>query len=741
MADTLEKIGSILWDGALSTVQSVVNTPSIGEKTYAQALQAILDLSNSPFANSTMAANLASLAGNLVSYAPPEQLAYGQAGQDMATTISGILKLANDSSADLNDEATSSSTSSRAQLLQADTSGRSNASSRCTTIDGAVSLANSFLQRAGQAMQPGEEATVFNASEFSGEARMLFGDTKTGTMKITARASSSSTTRNPVVALPEGFAAPEASSSAASSSSLFRPRAVLAVATYRSIDSCRKEQHPGIGQGGMNAQSRGGQETTGSAAIPTRIFSEVVSITVKPTIDDSGNSSSSSGSSGSSSTTHFQMPQGRSVFLGIPVDIPREIEPVADSMCKASQGRGGGKTTSSPGANAGFSRDDSMQVDIAQAYCNYWEEAQQRYEECGEDKSTDNYAIYGAFAAICAAIMTFAGIQYIQIDIPGKYKSYIGLGHVFVFMQCLARTLTCALYGNFLPGFTFDSVGAGGRLVISAVPYSFSYWTFSFLIFQWYAITHNKGLSRTPFKRVQKWWVMSNVLATSLVWATLAYAVFDKSKESYIVGTCVVALIFLTFAVTSLLYGFQLYRMVACPEGHGPQKNAASRRRNEQATHFMRVAVLVFSCFLMQMLMNVFASAFYEQGDVVHAMTAVHLAAGAVAALTILMLYYGAVNNALGKKKFGSRSSGASSVRSGMTSNSVQMSVRSSNKMLDSMPSMPLQQRNTRFVKVEQKRGENEIGGMSPQRDSTIGITFNRVTRSGSRKGEYTSKC
>mmetsp|Transcript_28720 Transcript_28720/g.46671 ORF Transcript_28720/g.46671 Transcript_28720/m.46671 type:complete len:106 (+) Transcript_28720:913-1230(+) len=87
------------------------------------------------------------------------------------------------------------------------------------------------------------------------------------------------------------------------------------------------------------------------------------------------------------------------------------------------------------------------------------------------------------------------------------------------------------------------------------------------------------------------------------------------------------------------------------------------------------------------------------------------------------------------KKKFGSRSSGASSVRSGMTSNSVQMSVRSSNKMLDSMPSMPLQQRNTRFVKVEQKRGENEIGGMSPQRDSTIGITFNRVTRSGSRKG------
>ncbi len=541
-----------LWSALFAGVVRLVLTPQIGVRTHSQGLEALSSLSKSKYANESVLSTLADTLATLVDYSTNSDLAFGPDGVTAATNIDQLIKLANISTSDT-------------ELIANNNSVSANISTRCALINQARHLADNLLAKAGSALVPSETAVSFKQVNFEGDARVSFADES---IPVTA-------TGNPNISL----TLPPLVGSLGSSSTLSggeRPRSIVSISIWLKIlQECRKFSN------------------ISNSSVDSTIISVVVTGTNSTDIGSTGNT-------GGGGDKHVVFQSG-SMLLYIPLDVNTDTEYL--SSCESGS------------AHALGVKNDNLA-------CKYWDVAQQGWNgsacelvriegrralckcrhltefaliknsqvQAGDCNPTvdESHLIASTtfYSLITAGFLAAAVVTSMQLYRVSKQKklrnSSVCKSHILLLVQCLARCSSTLLLGGFVGGASFTSIGSAALLVLTALPYSCSFWTYTYILFQWIAITHNTAMSRKPFERFKKIFLGVNITIVALVWALFAVAIFAAAQieNMYLIGSVMMAVLCVIIGVLTLTYAYSLHRKIQSirPRGQGKQP------RNKQSS-------------------------------------------------------------------------------------------------------------------------------------------------------------
>ena len=273
---------------------------------------------------------------------------------------------------------------------------------------------------------------------------------------------------------------------------------------------------------------------------------------------------------------------------------------------------------------------------------------------------------YVAFGSAFLLLSAFSAWQLWRLVRAKKLESKVTLSHLLILLQSVFRVISCLLLSDTVKSFRSSDASTGWLLFLLCLPYCIEFWSFSLVVFQYAAMTHNDTLSRTPFKRVKSTYVAINVGVTVLVWVLFGTAVgMGNSDAVLFAGSSAFAAVCLATSVGFLYYGNKISKSFSqSSTSKGKQKGGVDMLW----TSSKRVGI----AFAVQSIAWVASAAVAARTDdtaSIYVLTALNLLAHILACCVLLKLYGGAVRAAedmsrgstSGSRKHSGRTTGRSS--------------------------------------------------------------------------------
>lgn len=576
-AMTNQQLGEGVWERLVESTQEMSRLENFGRSISAQAIQTIMELAASEFANRTGAdlLKLSQLAKVFFAFTTPNDAVRANVGNDTASLLSRIVALAN------------GTTFSASEV-------------RCAALDSAVSVVSDLLTTSGEALVPGSRAADYATDSFASSSRVIFSDGSTSLDFAGA-----------AVTLP-------ASASLGPSGS--RPRSILSLADWGTLDECRRGK--------------------GDASLISSIHS--VTLTLDPSSDGGSVVASptpapgASTDSGSSRNSTYFVGDGE-MEIAIPLTKNRTV-PAGGACGTELRVEYWDETTQTWTSDACTTVSEDGET--VRARCKHLTEfaviARSR-DQC-TDTSDARMGAFLPFFVIYSLFMLFAGWQLFRIA-HGKrgireLQKSLGIAHMLLFAMCTTRMVSALLLSGAASGFDVRTAPGPVVLAVVALPYTFSFFNYTLIIFQWMAISNNSKLSRNPFQRVRGNYIAMNSGAALAAWVIYAVCLFADSENGAIVGATLFSLLFLATAAGSFYFGSKIANLV--------------RQNRHRARHFRRCAIVVGCCFILQTIMMI-AAVSTDSTNSRYGLTAAYLFADVCAAGILFRTYWGAVKRTKAK--------------------------------------------------------------------------------------------
>ncbi|GAB5367361.1 hypothetical protein AAMO2058_001223700 [Amorphochlora amoebiformis] len=161
-------------------------------------------------------------------------------------------------------------------------------------------------------------------------------------------------------------------------------------------------------------------------------------------------------------------------------------------------------------------------------------------------------------AGIAWMIAVCALVQGVRLWIAKAHRGWIALAHYLLMCQGLFRALSSVMYSGIVVGFRVQHSHAAAVVVVTALPYTFSFWTASVIAFQWMASAFNSKLKTDNFHGNRFKYYISNVVVVVIIWVfIIAMWVLDMEVISY-VGPIMMAFFCLLLVILYLVGGFTI---------------------------------------------------------------------------------------------------------------------------------------------------------------------------------------
>ncbi|GAB5367364.1 hypothetical protein AAMO2058_001224000 [Amorphochlora amoebiformis] len=158
--------------------------------------------------------------------------------------------------------------------------------------------------------------------------------------------------------------------------------------------------------------------------------------------------------------------------------------------------------------------------------------------------------------AICAAV------QAVRMGKVKAHRGWIAIAHYLLTFQGLFRGLSSLMYSGIIEKFSLARSHAAVVVTVTALPYTFSFWTASLIAFQWMATAFNPRLRTNNFHANRYKYYISNALIVVIMWVfILAMWVFNVEEIS-LVGPLLMAFVCLLLVVLYLVGGFTISRQL-----------------------------------------------------------------------------------------------------------------------------------------------------------------------------------
>lgn len=278
-----------------------------------------------------------------------------------------------------------------------------------------------------------------------------------------------------------------------------------------------------------------------------------------------------------------------------------------------------------------------------------------RDRESDEPPPVRIYFVCGAF--LFAVLAALAGVQASRLIRAQEGKSINAIAHYLIIAQAIARVFSCLLLSSWVPSLTTRDASAGVIVVLLALPYTFFFWNYTLVAFQFAAMVNNRNLSRNPFRAVRNLYLGVSASISLAAWAlfvTVALAAQDYFARA--------ASYTLAIVCTAVVLAFSWYgRRLAAQLGKSAAMRAHSAKAGDGSGKILKICNLVAVCFVIQsacwvVSVHVVSEAAFEATNIVY------LAANLVGALVLLDMYRGGV--VVAEENYSMRSSGGSSGRS-----------------------------------------------------------------------------
>ncbi|GAB5371134.1 hypothetical protein AAMO2058_001553500, partial [Amorphochlora amoebiformis] len=364
-----------------------------------------------------------------------------------------------------------------------------------------------------------------------------------------------------------------------------------------------------------------------------------------------------------SNGNNIAIPDGESIRIAIPLKEGEEAS--GDMRCVYIQRSEG--TWSEDGC--------SLEVEgrgVACVCTHLTEFAVMRRTKNGQPLPESLRMTYVCGAAVAWMIAMVAGIQGYRLWAIKAHRGWVAIVHYLLTFQGLSRGLSSLMYSGVLLHFNLNNSHGALVVVVSALPYTFSFWTASLIAFQWMASAFNPRLRTNNFHENRVKYYVSNLVVVFIMWAFFfAFWILDMQVISY-VGPAAMAFACLVLVSLYLIGGLTI--------SHKLKKSfsimKASRRSlkiRKQISHSEEVglkAIANSACFLALSIVWILSAVFRDDETVLKAIVPLFLFIDAFDACLILYMYFRSVRHTVRKSSI-SVSSNSSPQTSKMSSRRV----------------------------------------------------------------------
>lgn len=271
----------------------------------------------------------------------------------------------------------------------------------------------------------------------------------------------------------------------------------------------------------------------------------------------------------------------------------------------------------------------------------------QRDEE-NEPLRAEFELLFRSMCGIFSALFVVSAVQLARLVQARHAASRSAFALALIVAETLSRAINSAALGGLLGSFAPVTLAA-----MLCIPYTFSFWNFSVVLFQFVAIAWNTKISRAPFRRVRTVYIVSNTFVAVFAWvAFLGYAL----SGNWAVAVAAAAV----FCAIDLLMALGLLYFGSIVNGHLIKSTASIGPQRMEAAKIWFTTKLVAACFLLQSGTWLW-SATGPSPSILLALAIVSTAVQVAAVALLISLYWAKIRSVVTGSK---RSSGTSNSRS-----------------------------------------------------------------------------
>jgi len=354
-----------------------------------------------------------------------------------------------------------------------------------------------------------------------------------------------------------------------------------------------------------------------------------------------------------SNGNNIAIPDGESIRIAIPLKEGEDVN--GDMRCVYIQRSEG--TWSEDGC--------SLEVEgpgVACVCTHLTEFAVMRQVKNGQRLPESLRMTYVCGAAVAWMIALTAGIQSYRLWSIKAHRGWIAIAHYLLTCQGLSRGLSSLMFSGVFRPLSLSNSNGALIVVVSALPYTFSFWTASLIAFQWMASAFNPRLRTNNFHENRTKYYVSNAVVVVIMWAFFfSFWMLDFQAISYI-GPAVMAFVCVVLVLLYLIGGLSISRQLR--KSFSTMKvSRDSLKVRKQINHSNEVRIKVFAnsaCFFALSVVWILSGVFRDDMSVLEVIVPLFLFIDAFDACLILFMYANGIRHSVRKRSL----SGGSNNRS-----------------------------------------------------------------------------
>ncbi|GAB5363352.1 hypothetical protein AAMO2058_000875400 [Amorphochlora amoebiformis] len=285
--------------------------------------------------------------------------------------------------------------------------------------------------------------------------------------------------------------------------------------------------------------------------------------------------------------------------------------------------------------------------------------------------------------------------QIIRLLYSGKILEFIGKQHLLMLAQCMCRVVSCMVFANSGTGY---KLSPWALVVVMTMPYSLSFWSYTFLAFQWVALAHNTNLSQNPFQKWRPVYIGMNVLIVVLAWVMFGVYIVFSLRSMVLIGSILFGCLCFLVASFILVYAVRVTFIVISMKTAG---------KNNSRSRFWKITMCgIAMSFVFIAQSVIWITSALAPVSSLGVLTMAFLSCEIINICVFLFLYWRTVSVTVGAKTKSSRSSSRSGLKK---SGHHKMSISRSRRSISAGSHRNLFRSNT--SRLEKTRRRSQTGG------------------------------